>query len=567
MIDLNEARLSTWRPSDPGPIEPSSLGLPIPGKSEAEASLYEFVKQAWHVIEPVTPFVPGWHVEAVSEHLQAVSEGQIQNLLIMVPPGSTKSITTAVMWPAWEWIKQPALRWLFASYAIALAERDREKCGLLVRSDWHQLRWGSRYKLTTEATTFLKNDKTGVQLPISVRSGTTGLKGDRLVIDDAHNVLEAESEVVRDATLRWHDQAWWNRVNDFTKSARVVIGQRTHEKDLLGHLETAGGYEILRLPEEFEIGTGLSRMWSLAHIQEPRTEDGQLLRPERFPQEKVEEAKKRLGPYAYAAQHRQKPIPREGALIKFEWFKRYVEASDAYKVAPRADVVRKELVWTYFIIDPAKSKKKKADFTSIGIYGVLPDWRIMILDMINERCGHEMIVPRLNEVCRLWNPLWVGIESDGFQVMVCDEARATQPNFRGMWEKKHPYIPTVHELYTECRGKIQRGVPMIVKFRAGEILLPTDGVMGYEYPWLGAVEEQLTTVTGFDDEHDDIWDNVAWAVLSLQQLGIGGFAGDPGEPFACGEKPQRYGWHDDGNGSAYGNGYGYGGPRRSFYAV
>src|ERR1035438_928600 len=79
----------------------------------AARSLGEFVRQAWAVVEPSTPFVPGWHIDAVVEHLEAVTYGQIRNLLINVPPRHMKSLLVSVFWPAWEWTRWPERRWLY----------------------------------------------------------------------------------------------------------------------------------------------------------------------------------------------------------------------------------------------------------------------------------------------------------------------------------------------------------------------------------------------------------------------------------------------------------------------
>jgi hypothetical protein len=105
---------------------------------KARRQFYEFVVQAWHVLEPTTPFVNGIHVEAISEHLQAVTEGRIRNLIINVPPGHAKSLLVSVFWPAWVWIHSPQTRWLFASYNASLSVRDSVKCRRLIESEWYQ---------------------------------------------------------------------------------------------------------------------------------------------------------------------------------------------------------------------------------------------------------------------------------------------------------------------------------------------------------------------------------------------------------------------------------------------
>jgi len=100
----------------------------------ATRSFREFVRQAWRIIEPHTPFVPGWHIDAIVDHLEAVTHGRIRNLLSNVPPRHMKSLLVSVLWPAWEWIQHPERRWLYSSYAASLSIRDSVKCRMLIES-------------------------------------------------------------------------------------------------------------------------------------------------------------------------------------------------------------------------------------------------------------------------------------------------------------------------------------------------------------------------------------------------------------------------------------------------
>src|ERR1017187_374552 len=86
-------------------------------------SLRTFIEAAWPIVEP-TPFVLGWHIDAVCEHLEAVTRGQIRRLLITIPPRFGKSNLVSVFWPVWTWASRPEARWLYASYAESLAVRD-----------------------------------------------------------------------------------------------------------------------------------------------------------------------------------------------------------------------------------------------------------------------------------------------------------------------------------------------------------------------------------------------------------------------------------------------------------
>ena len=105
-------------------------------RERAKRSLGEFVRQAWPIVEPSTPLMPGWHIDAIVEHLEAISLGEIRNLLINVPPRHMKSLRVSVFWPAWEWTRWPERRWLYSSYAVSLSMRDSLKCRRLIESPW-----------------------------------------------------------------------------------------------------------------------------------------------------------------------------------------------------------------------------------------------------------------------------------------------------------------------------------------------------------------------------------------------------------------------------------------------
>ena len=242
----------------------------------ARRSLREFVRQAWAVVEPATEYVPGWHLDGIVDHLEAVTRGQIRNLLINMPPRHMKSLAVAVFWPCWEWIDHPERRWLFASYAAALSIRDSLKCRRLIESSWYQANWGERFRLTSDQNTKgrFENDKSGYRLATSVAGAATGEGGDRIVVDDPHNVNEAESDTVRHSVLDWWDLVMTTRLNDPKTGARVIVMQRVHDDDLSGHVLAQGGYEHLCLPAEYEEGHSIitSIGWS-----DPRTVAGELL--------------------------------------------------------------------------------------------------------------------------------------------------------------------------------------------------------------------------------------------------------------------------------------------------
>ena len=183
-----------------------------------------FTKRSWQAIEPGREFYDNWHLDAVSEHLQAVVEGDIKRLIINIPPRHMKSISVAVALPAWTWTIQPSKRFLFASYAGSLSIRDSVKCRRLIDSRWYKRYFGDTFSLTTDQNQKqrFENDKTGQRIATSVDGALTGEGGDIIVIDDPHNVREAESSTVREGVLEWWDQAMQTRLNDPTTQEHLL---------------------------------------------------------------------------------------------------------------------------------------------------------------------------------------------------------------------------------------------------------------------------------------------------------------------------------------------------------
>jgi len=248
-------------------------------RGEARESLAEFIKMAWHVLEPSREYVHGWHIDAICEHLEAVTRGDITRLLINVPPGAMKSLSTNVFWPAWEWgpMGMAANRYVCASYSDRLTIRDNRKCRNLISSPWYRARWGSKFQLVSDQNEKVKfeNNRTGFKLATSVGGLGTGERGDRFVIDDPHNVKKGESQADRQEKRLWFKETVPTRVNDPEKSAIVVIMQRVHEDDISGViLSDDYGYEHLMIPMEFEPDR---KCYTNIGWKDPRTKKDELI--------------------------------------------------------------------------------------------------------------------------------------------------------------------------------------------------------------------------------------------------------------------------------------------------
>lgn len=280
-----------------------------------------FVTGAWSVLEPATPFVPNWHIEAICQHLQAVTTGEIRKLIINVPPGSMKSLLVSVMWPAWHWLHQAHHRFLTGSYGIALATRDSVKSRRLIESNWYQSRWSKAFQLTGDQNqkTKYENDRTGFRMATSV-GGATGERGQVRILDDPHNIDEAESDTIRVSTVEWVKTVWAEREADPKTSMDIVVMQRVHEEDVCGYLlSELGGYQHLMIPMRYE--PSRSCVTSIG-FTDPRATSGEpLLFPERWPEDIVQIKERRLGSYGAAAQLQQRPAPAEGGILKRHWWR------------------------------------------------------------------------------------------------------------------------------------------------------------------------------------------------------------------------------------------------------
>lgn len=345
--------VSTYHPEPPpSKLTPQQVALLLADKAagrwaywkaRAEKRFIDFVQLMWPILEPGRPFLRGWAMEAICDHLQAVSEGRIRKLLINVPPGFCKSLLTDVFWPAWEWgpLNRPHLRYVCASYSSGLTERDNDRCRILMQHPAYRKLWGDRFEFDKDATIKFTNNKRGFKLATSVGGISTGERGDRVIIDDPHSVKQAESDAVRNEALRWFSETMPTRHNNKKKGVTIVIMQRVHQEDvsglILGEVSSSAyanlaegggagkplpGYVHLCLPMEYakeHPHAGDNAMLSPIGFVDPRTEEGELLFPELFDGDDVEELKGELrswgGTYAEAGQLEQRPTSRQGGLF------------------------------------------------------------------------------------------------------------------------------------------------------------------------------------------------------------------------------------------------------------
>lgn len=277
-----------------------------------------FILEFWSVLEPKKELKFGWALLAMCRHLEAVTEGLIQFLLMTVPPGMMKSLLL-VFWTAWEWgpIGRPDIQVLATSYSQPNVLRDNIKLRRLVESEKFQALWPLKLREDQNAKGKFENTGNGFS-EARPFSSMTGGRGDRVKIDDPHSTETAESDTERDTAVRIFREGITDRLNDLTMSAIVIIMQRLHEQDIAAvAMQLDIGFVHLMLPMEFERERACQTFVDgKLFFEDPRTEEGELLFPERFPAPEVIRLKKAKGSYAYSGQYQQRPAPRTGGMFQ-----------------------------------------------------------------------------------------------------------------------------------------------------------------------------------------------------------------------------------------------------------
>jgi predicted phage terminase large subunit-like protein len=442
--------------------------------------LKAFVKGAWHVLEPSTPFVDGRHIDAICLHLEAVTLGQIRNLVINMPPRHMKSLLL-VFWMVWTWIQKPGSRWLTGSYALNLAIRDNLKARRLIESPWFQERWGRSFELTSDQNVKSKfeNNKTGYRMAVAVRTGITGEGGDVIVVDDAHNVVDVDSDTKREAVIRWLEEAVSTRGNSPATASNVLCGQRVHEFDAAAWA-ISKGYVLLCLPAEFELPKDGRKPVNAFGWSDWRTEDGQLLWPERFTRADLDALKHALGTFGTAGQLQQRPVPRGGAYIQRSWFQTYVERpGDLFD-------------WT-ISVDCTFKETKGSDYVAIGVWArsqKAPGHRYLI-HVVRARLDFVATVSTLLSVRAAYPQVGV----------VLIEDKANGPAVIASLKHKVPGIVP----YNPQGSKTERVAAVSPTFEAGNVWVPQSAA------WL---EDYVAEICAFPrGAHDDQVDMTTQALL------------------------------------------------------
>lgn len=464
-------------------IDPAQIDFDEAERILCARSFAYFVKRAWRHIIP-DPLAWNWHMDAICEHMQALATGGIPSnrLLINVPPGASKSTLVGIMYSAWLWGPggQPWHRYIGAAHEQGLAVRDNRLTRELVQSEWYQSLWPLSLKGDQNEKLYFENEARGFRQACAVAS-MTGRRGHTIGLDDPLSPEKAHSEAARETALRVLTETIPTRLNDPARSAIVIVMQRLHERDPAGYVLAEGlGYEHLCIPMEYEPGRNAPTCigWT-----DPRTTEGELMFPERFPPHVVERDKRALGAYAWAGQMQQRPSPAGGGIFKDEWWR-------FWSVLPK-------IQYRIIFADTAQKTKEASDYSVFQCWGYTDTKQAVLIDQIRGKWE----APELMVQARAF---WVkhrAIDGHGaLRSMKVEDKVSGTGLIQTLKREGIPVLPIQRAI-----DKLTRAMDAAPYIEAGNVLLPKDAA------WLSDFMAECSAFPNgaHDDQIDPMCDAVS----------------------------------------------------------
>jgi hypothetical protein len=225
---------------------------PALAHAEYQAALrfdfYSFMLRCFTELNAGAAFVSSWHIEVMAAKLHSVRTGRTRRLVVNIPPRHLKSLAASIALPAWLLGHDPALAIINVTYGQELSEKFARDCRAIMTSAWYRSLFATRLASARASLQELMTTRGGFRMATSVGGVLTGRGADLILIDDPVKPSDAMSESRRTAANEWFDGTLYSRVNDKTKGAIVIVMQRLHEDDLVGHVLKREGWEVLSFP-------------------------------------------------------------------------------------------------------------------------------------------------------------------------------------------------------------------------------------------------------------------------------------------------------------------------------
>ncbi len=356
-----------------------------------------FIEKTFEIVDPSTQYLHNWHIDCISEHLEACHRREIKRLLITIPPRYMKSISCNVAFPAWVLGHNPSEKILSASYSLDLSLKHSVDCRLMMQSDWYKSCFpGTRIADDQNEKSKFITTKRGQRIATSVGGTVTGEGANILILDDIHSALQAQSEVIRESQIEWISQSFLSRLNDKKNGVIIGVMQKLHLADAATFLLKQGGYIHVNLPA---IAPNNKTISIGKFYKEIKT--GDILHPEREDAKMLAVLRRQMGESTFSAQYLQNPVPDGGGIIKQKWF----ELWPANKKLP-------SFVYVMQIWDTAFTEKVTGDPSGVITLGVFfPEeedrenlqtvgggFAVMLIDCENEHLGFPALRKKMIEM-------------------------------------------------------------------------------------------------------------------------------------------------------------------------
>ena len=447
-------------------------------RAEYEAVLRQdfttFVARCFHELNPQAELAMSWHIEVIAAALSAVQQGKIRRLIINLPPRHLKSLIASVAFPAWCLGHDPSAQLLCVSYAQDLADKFARECRGIMMSPWYRRLFSTRLAAHRQAVQEFITTRQGYRLATSTGGVLTGRGADIITIDDPLKPEEALSKTLRQACNEWYLNTLYSRLNDKRTGAILLIMQRLHEDDLVGHVLGLERWEVLSFPaiaeqdEEHRIET----IWGPRSF---RRRQGEALHPDREPLEVLHRIRRTIGEYNFASQCQQSPAPLGGGLVKTEWFKRYRDSDKP----DRFDRIVQS--W-----DTANKSTELSDYSVCTTWGV-KDKNVYLLGLLRQRLEYPALKRAVHDQQNLYRAT---------EILIEDKASGTQ---------------LIQELIADgCHGvtRYQPDCEKIMRMHAQTAMIENGFVsIPQNAPWLAEYLHEMTVFP--NGKHDDQVDSTA----------------------------------------------------------
>jgi len=443
---------------------------------------YTFMHRSFRELNPRMPFKHNWHNELIASKLEACRHGEITRLIINVPPRSLKSHSAAVAFPAFVLGHNPSAQIICASYGQDLANKHSLDCRTIMASQWFRSLFPTRLSPQKQAVQEFLTTQNGFRLATSVGGVLTGRGADFIVIDDPLKPDEALSESQRNAVNGWFDHTLYSRLNDKRLGVIIIIMQRLHEDDLVGHVLEQEQWDLVRLPaiaEQDEV----HEIVSPYRTRTVHRHSGEVLHADREPLELLEHLRRTLGEYNFAGQYQQQPSPLGGGLVKAEWFKTYAPGEQPAKFD--------RIIQSW---DTANKCTELSDYSVCTTWGQKKK-KLYLLHVLRKRMNYPELKRVVGEQAAQFSPSNILIEDKASGTQLIQEL--IRDGIYGVTR----YEPTM--------DKIMRLHSVTNSIENGFVYLPTEAT------WLAAYLHELTTFP--NGKNDDQADSTSQALDWMKQ--------------------------------------------------